>query len=84
MISDFRNFAVEHGVDEILQKVWEVTGYMKELEFENTIDAMNRIENLKEFLTVTKEYEHKTFSNNEPVLQAALQDLMDFLKKSHF
>ena len=58
MISDFRNFAVEHGVDEILQKVWEVTGYMKELEFENTIDAMNRIENLKEFLTVTKEYEH--------------------------
>ena len=36
MISDFRNFAVEHGVDEILQKVWEVTGYMKELEFENT------------------------------------------------
>ena len=58
MISDFRNFAVEHGVGEILQKVWEVTGYMKELEFENTIDAMNRIENLKEFLTVTKEYEH--------------------------
>jgi len=58
MISDFRNFAVGHGVGEILQKVWEVTGYMKELEFENTIDAMNRIENLKEFLTVTKEYEH--------------------------
>jgi DNA helicase-2/ATP-dependent DNA helicase PcrA len=54
MISDFRNFAVEHGVDEILQKVWEVTGYMKELEFENTIDAMNRIENLKSFLLLQK------------------------------
>ena len=88
MISDFRNFAVEHGVDEILQKVWEVTGYMKELEFENTIDAMNRIENLKEFLTVTKEYEHTPRqllqALQTTVCRAALQDLMGFLKKFHF
>jgi DNA helicase-2/ATP-dependent DNA helicase PcrA len=81
MISDFRNFAVEHGVDEILQKVWEVTGYMKELEFENTIDAMNRIENLKEFLTVTKEYEHKTFLNNEPGAPSSLVRLDGFLEE---
>ncbi len=84
MISDFRNFAVEHGVDEILQKVWEVTGYMKELEFENTIDAMNRIENLKEFLTVTKEYEYKTFLNNEPLtpnISSSLARLDGFLEE---
>ena len=81
MISDFRNFAVEHGVDEILQKVWEVTGYMKELEFENTIDAMNRIENLKEFLTVTKEYEHKTFLNNESGAPSSLARLDGFLEE---
>ncbi len=61
MISRFRNFALDHGVDEILQKVWKKTNYMGELELENTIDAANRIENLKELLTVTKEYEYKTF-----------------------
>jgi len=61
MISGFRNFALDHGVDEILQKVWKKTNYMGELELENTIDAANRIENLKELLTVTKEYEYKTF-----------------------
>ena len=61
MISEFRNFALVHSVDEILQKVWERTNYMGELELENTIDAANRIENLKELLTVTKEYEYKTF-----------------------
>jgi len=81
MISDFRNFAVEQGVDEILQKVWEITGYMKELEFENTIDAMNRIENLKEFLTVTKEYEHKTFLNNETGAPSSLARLDGFLEE---
>ncbi|MBU4450195.1 MAG: UvrD-helicase domain-containing protein [Actinobacteria bacterium] len=81
MISDFRNFAVEHGVDETLQKVWEVTGYMKEFEFENTIDAMNRVENLKEFLTVTKEYEHKTFLNNESGAPSSLARLDGFLEE---
>ncbi len=64
MISSFRNFALDGGVDELLQKVWNDTGYMKELELENTIDALNRIENLKELLTVTKEYESKGFTMN--------------------
>ncbi|MCL5070258.1 MAG: UvrD-helicase domain-containing protein [Actinobacteria bacterium] len=81
MISNFRNFAVEHGADETLQKIWKDTGYMKELEVENTIDAMNRIENLKEFLTVTKEYEHKSFSNNEPDAPSSLAGLDGFLEE---
>ncbi len=81
MISNFRNFAVEHGVDEILQKVWEVTGYMKELEAENTIEAINRIENLKEFLTVTKEYEYKTSLNNESGSPSSVARLDGFLEE---
>ena len=67
MISSFRNFALDNGVDELLQKVWKDTGYMKELELENTIDALNRIENLKELLTVTKEYESKSLMNTENI-----------------
>ena len=61
MMAEFRNYATENGANKVLQKVWKKTGYMKELELESTIDAMNRIENLKELLTVTKEYEYKTF-----------------------
>jgi len=59
LITDFRNFALEHGVSKVLERIWSKTGYMKELERENTIEALNRIENLKELLTVTKEYEEK-------------------------
>ena len=64
MLSDFRSFAAEHDVNELLEKVWTDTGYMKELEFEHTIEATNRIENLKELITVTREYAFRTFVNN--------------------
>jgi DNA helicase-2/ATP-dependent DNA helicase PcrA len=64
LIADFRNFSMEHGVSKVLQKVWEKTGYIRELERENTIEALNRIENLRELLTVTKEYEEKSEVSN--------------------
>jgi len=59
LIAVFRDFALENGVSEVLKNIWSKTGYMKELERENTIEALNRIENLKELLTVTKEYGEK-------------------------
>ena len=60
LISEFRNYSVDHGVSEVLKRIWEKTGYIRELELENTIEALNRIDNLREFLTVTKEYEEKS------------------------
>jgi len=66
LIADFRSFALERGVSEVLQKIWGETGYMRELERENTIEALNRIENLRELLTVTREYEEKAVVNNIP------------------
>jgi DNA helicase II / ATP-dependent DNA helicase PcrA len=59
MISGFRDFTTEKRIDELMEHVWMITGYMKELEYESTIEAANRIENLKEFLTVAKEFEDK-------------------------
>jgi len=64
LIADFRGFAQDHGVSKVLQRIWVKTGYMKGLELENTIEALNRIENLKELLTVTKEYEEKAGADN--------------------
>jgi DNA helicase-2/ATP-dependent DNA helicase PcrA len=60
LITGFRDFALENGVSKVLEDIWSKTGYIKELETENTIEALNRIENLKELLTVTKEYDEKT------------------------
>ena len=62
-VSILREYASNNSVDSLLETVWTETGYMKGLQYENTIDSLNRIENLKELLTVTKEYEHKVFSN---------------------
>lgn len=60
LIAEFRNYSIDHGVSAVLKRIWEKTGYIKELELENTIEALNRIENLRELLTVTKEYEEKS------------------------
>jgi DNA helicase-2/ATP-dependent DNA helicase PcrA len=75
LIADFRNFSMEHGVSKVLKKIWEKTGYIKELERENTIEALNRIENLRELLTVTREYEEK--SENVNIAADSLEESKD-------
>jgi len=59
LMAELRSFAADNPVDEVLKEIWERTGYMKELEQEETIESMNRIENLKEFHTVTEEFDEK-------------------------
>ena len=64
LMADLRSYSMENGVSKVLQRIWSKTGYMRELKRENTIEALNRIENLKELLTVTREYEEKFEANN--------------------
>lgn len=59
MMAGFREYASANTVDSLLEEVWEKTGYFRELEEENSIESLNRIENLRELLTVTKEFEEK-------------------------
>jgi len=80
LISSLRNFALNRGIDELIEKIWTDTGYMKQLQYENTIEAENRIENLKELLTVAREYEYKSFSNNQPE-DESLSKLDSFLEE---
>ncbi len=82
LISSFRDFALDNILDKLMKKVWDDTGYMKELEYENTIDAQNRIENLKELLTVTGEYELKTpVSDLQQETNHSLARLQGFLEE---
>ncbi len=64
LMAELRGYSTENGVSKVLQKIWKKTGYMRELEHENTIEALNRIENLRELLTVTKEYDDNFKLNN--------------------
>ncbi len=50
-------------VSELIKQTLNVTGYMKALENENTIEAESRIENLEELLTVAMEFEKESAEN---------------------
>lgn len=46
-----------YSVTKLIEKVLENTGYIKELEKDDSIENQTRIENLKEFLSVAMEFE---------------------------
>ncbi len=46
-------------VSEFIGEVLQKSGYLKELEDENTLEAQGRIENLKEFISVAVEFERE-------------------------
>lgn len=57
------------GVKELIENVIDLTGYVEELERENTIESRTRIENIKEFISVAIDFE----VNNE---EKALEDFL--------
>lgn len=56
LIEEFKEEALRVELDELVEKIWDRTGYLKELEEEGTREARGRIENLKELLTVIREF----------------------------
>jgi DNA helicase II / ATP-dependent DNA helicase PcrA len=60
MIEAFRAVREQKTVTQMVADVFEKTGYMAELERERTVESQTRIENLKELLTVTQEFERTT------------------------
>ncbi len=60
------------SVTEIVEQVLDKTGYRAMLKNENTIEAESRLENIEEFLSVTKAFEEKS---EDKSLVAFLTDL---------
>jgi len=56
LVNYLRYYSSKNSLDKLLIEVWNKTGYIKELEDEDTLSAQFRIENLKELLTVVKEF----------------------------
>lgn len=57
---------------ELTEEILQRTGYREELKKEETVEAASRLENIDEFLSVTKEFEDK---NEDKTLVAFLTDL---------
>ncbi|MFO7929381.1 MAG: DNA helicase PcrA [Candidatus Humimicrobiaceae bacterium] len=75
LVAGFRSFVTDNTLSKVLEKIWDDTGYMAELKAENTIDSMNRIENLMELLTGAQEFEQQS---EEP---GGISQLTSFLEE---
>ncbi len=60
MMKEFQAAAQSVSVLELTGKILKETGYVEALEAEKTIEAETRIENLKEFMGLVKEFEENT------------------------
>ena len=71
-IESFRDEAKHRSVDSLLDLVIDVTGYVDELEAEDTDEARERIENINELVSKTAQY---VKDSPEPSLSGFLEDV---------
>ncbi|MCW6682121.1 DNA helicase PcrA [Aerococcaceae bacterium NML160702] len=63
LITQLKQQAEFLSVSELVEEVWQRTGYVTSLQEEGTIEAQNRIENLEEFASVTKQFDENDTGN---------------------
>ena len=71
-IKIFDDFDAAMLPTDALDYVLKVTGYLKNLEIQNTIEAQNRVENIEELINAVIEYEQNTA---EPTLSDYLENV---------
>jgi len=59
-MEDFRELSAKNNITLLTSKILEDTGYIQELQAEKTVEAETRLENLQEFLSVTKGFDIRT------------------------
>ncbi len=77
MMAFLRRLATQLTVTDLVEKILSITGYRQALESERTIEAATRLENLKEFYTVTREYDRQMPDGNLEDFLAGLSLLTD-------
>ena len=71
-ISVFRVIEENHSLSELIEAVLDKTGYRKELEEEDTIEARTRLENIQELFNKAVDYEKQA---EDPSLSAFLEEV---------
>ncbi|MFQ6003518.1 MAG: 3'-5' exonuclease, partial [Candidatus Zixiibacteriota bacterium] len=72
MMRGFFKEKEEKNVDELTEIIAEKSGYLDELKKEKTIEAENRIENVKELINATAEFKERSES---PTLEGFLEEV---------
>ena len=72
-LRDATNFAKDHTVTGLTEKILQDFGYTAALKAEHTIEAETRLENLDEFLSVTKRFDDEYEENDD---ENALSDFL--------
>ena len=81
IMHELRQEATNESITDIVEAVLTKTGYLEDLRQQNTLEATNRIENIEEFLTVTKDFDHRLaggkiqLSEEDTALAVFLNDL---------
>lgn len=57
IMMDLRQRREEITITEMVEELYDRTGYLEALQQENTVEANSRIENLQEFLSLTKDFD---------------------------
>ena len=73
-LRDAINFAKDHTVTGLTEKILQDFGYTAALKAEHTIEAETRLENLDEFLSVTKRFDDEYEENDDA--ENALNDFL--------
>lgn len=71
-MSTFRSLKQIYPASKMIEKVMDITGYLDELEKDKSEESQDRIENLKEFISVAMEFESK---NEDTSLEAFLTNV---------
>jgi DNA helicase-2/ATP-dependent DNA helicase PcrA len=72
LVQSLMSGALELEVAELVERVFERSGYLTALEAERTIEAQGRIENLQELISVAREWQE---TSTEPSLSSFLQEV---------
>jgi DNA helicase-2/ATP-dependent DNA helicase PcrA len=77
LIEDLRSHDASVSITELLARVLDRSGYLRALEAEGTVESEARIENLKELLAATEEFERQNLEDRDAdaVGERALLDL---------
>ncbi len=73
LIYDLRQTAKTNQLERLMEEVLENTGYIKALQLENTPEANDRIDNIKELVSKLKDYEEE--AGAEATLGGFLEDV---------
>lgn len=77
LLYNLRNRLDEMTVTELAEVVLDKTGYLNALAVQGTIEANARIENIQEFLSVTKNFDEKEVEEEETGLDRLSRFLLD-------